>query len=342
MNDTGHDPVRFGVLSTARINDAVLRSISPSSRLSLLAVASRDQDRAAAFARSHGIERAYGSYDALLADPDVEAVYISLPNFLHVKWSIRALEAGKHVLCEKPFTPRALDVEPAFAAARASGRILSEGFMYRHHPQTRRVAELIAEGKIGRVRLIRASFRWPLRDLRDVTELQPGIDGGALMYTGCYCVHSARLFAGAEPDAVYAEAVPATTGVDVSCHGTLRFPAGIVAQFDASLLLPYRQHLELVGEEGVISLEGPWRVDWGGGTIELWPRRIGPDRGPLERIEIEPADSFLNEFEHFCGAVRGEHEPLPGRAETFGQARTLEALFLSAAERRSVLMSEIT
>src|SRR5918999_1070811 len=150
------EPVRWGLLSTARINQAVLEPARQSDRAEVIAVASRDEQRAEAYARGHDVRRAYGSYEALLQDPDVEAVYISLPNSLHVDWSIRALEAGKHVLCEKPLDRRPERVERAFDAAERAGRFLMEAFMYRHNPQTRRFKELVEEGVIGRMRLVRA------------------------------------------------------------------------------------------------------------------------------------------------------------------------------------------
>ena len=154
--------MKWGLLSTANINRKLLEGVRGTDEATVVAVASRDRSRAEAFAREHGIERALGSYEELLADPEVEAVYIPLPNSLHVPWSVQALEAGKHVLCEKPLTRRPADAEAAFAAAERSGRLLMEAFMWRHHPQTRRLRELLDEGVIGRLRLVRASFSFPL------------------------------------------------------------------------------------------------------------------------------------------------------------------------------------
>ncbi len=171
------DAVRWGVLSTADINDKVLRGAAESDRVEVLAVGSRDAGRAEAYARRRGIERSYGSYEELLADPDVEAVYISLPNSMHVDWSIRALEAGKHVLCEKPLSRHPQEVERAFDAADGAGRILMEAFMWRHNPQTKRLKELVDGGAIGRLRLVRAAFSFPLSDTSNV-RLNADLDGG--------------------------------------------------------------------------------------------------------------------------------------------------------------------
>jgi predicted dehydrogenase len=193
--------VRWGLLSTARINRLVLAGARESDRVDVVAVASRDRARAEEYARENGIERAYESYEALLADPDVEAVYISLPNSLHVEWSIRALQAGKHVLCEKPLSRRRAEVEEAFDVAERAGLALMEAFMYRHNPQTARLKELVEQGAIGRLRLIRATFSFPLTDAENI-RLDPALDGGGLMDVGCYCVSGSRLLAG-EPREVF-------------------------------------------------------------------------------------------------------------------------------------------
>ena len=215
------DAVSWGFLSTANINDKLLPGAEASPDVELVAVASRDLGRAEAYARERGIERAYGSYEDLLADPKIEAVYISLPNSMHVEWSIQALEAGKHVLCEKPLSRHPEDVERAFDAAEKAGRILMEAFMYRHNPQTKRLKELVEGGAIGRLRLVRAAFSFPLDDAANV-RLNDELEGGGLMDVGCYCISGSRLLAG-EPESVYGEQVAAPSGVDELFTGTLRF-----------------------------------------------------------------------------------------------------------------------
>ena len=175
----GVEPVRWGVVSTAKINDLVIRGARKSDRVDVVAVASRDQARADAYARAHGYARAYGSYEALLEDPDLEAVYISLPNSLHVEWSIRALEAGKHVLCEKPLDRSPDEAERAFDAAERADRFLMEAFMWRHHPQTTRLKQLLDDGAIGELRLIQSAFSFQLTRLEDV-RMRPELQGGPL------------------------------------------------------------------------------------------------------------------------------------------------------------------
>ena len=178
--------VKWGLLSTALINDLNLAGAAESSEVNVIGVASRDEERARSYANEHGLERSYGSYEALLADPDIEAVYVSLPNSLHVEWTLRALDAGKHVLVEKPFSKHPDQVEEAFDRAEAAGLVLSEGFMWRHHPQARRLTELIDSGVAGRVRVVRTAFAFDLATERGAgdTRFDPALDGGALMDVG--------------------------------------------------------------------------------------------------------------------------------------------------------------
>jgi D-xylose 1-dehydrogenase (NADP+, D-xylono-1,5-lactone-forming) len=321
--------VRWGFLSTANINDKLLPGAQASPDLDVVAVASRDAGRAEAYARERGIERAYGSYEELLADPEVEAVYISLPNSMHVDWSVRALEAGKHVLCEKPLSRHPQDVERAFDAAEEAGRILMEAFMYRHNPQTKRLVELVADGAIGRLRLVRAAFSFPLDDASNV-RLDAELEGGGLMDVGCYCVSGARLLAG-EPESVYGDQVAAASGVDELFTGMLRFPDDVLAEIDCGLVLPVRDELEAIGEEGSIFLDDPWHCR----TPVLEMRR----EDSTERIELEPVDSYRLQLENMSAAVRGGEEPLLGREDALRQARVIEALYRSADESRPVSLA---
>ena len=310
----------LGILSTAKINLAVLTGARLSDRVDVVAVASRDAARAEAYAAEHGIERAHGSYEALLEDPGVEAVYISLPNSLHVPWSVRALEAGKHVLCEKPLDRSPAEVERAFDAADRAGRILMEAFMYRHHPQTKRLAELVGDGAIGELRLVRSSFSFLLSDETNV-RLRPELDGGALMDVGCYCLSGTRLLAG-EPEAVSAQQVVGPTGVDVRFAATMSFPGGALAHFDSAFDLADRGGLEAVGSEGTIVVRDPWLIREA--ALEL---QRGDD---VERIEVAQANRYQLELENLADAIRGEAEPLLGREDALGQARAIDALYRAA------------
>jgi xylose dehydrogenase (NAD/NADP) len=321
-------PVKWGIISTANINRNVIPGARASPKVDLVAVASRDQARADKYAKTWGIQRAYGSYDALLADPGIEAVYISLPNSMHCEWAIKALEAGKHVLCEKPLSRHASDVEAAFDAADRAGRMLSEAFMYRHNPQTKRAKQLVAEGAIGELRLIRAAFSFSLYD-DDNIRLSTALEGGALMDIGCYAVSGSRLFGG-EPEKVYGEAWFGPSGTDWVFAGTLRFPGNVLALFDASTAMTARDELEAIGSEGSLFLDDPWHCKAPG--IEL--RR----QGRVQRIELDPADSYRLELENVSDAIRGEAELLLSRDDAMGQARTLEALHESATNGRPVTL----
>jgi D-xylose 1-dehydrogenase (NADP+, D-xylono-1,5-lactone-forming) len=319
--------VTWGLLSTARINDAILAGAALSDRVRVGAVASRDRDRAESYARERRIERAYGSYEALLEDPDVEVVYIGLPNGLHVEWSIRALEAGKHVLCEKAFDKRVDRVEEAYDAAERADRFLMEGFMFRHHPQTQRLAELVADGEIGELRLVRAAFSFSLTTLGD-PRMRPDLDGGSMTDVGCYCVSMIRLLAG-EPTTATGTQVLGSTGVDVRFAGTLAFPGEVVAHFDCAFDLPYRSELEVVGSEGVARVVDPFTIGSlgiGGSGIEI---RRGED---FEVIRAEEENHFKLELENLSDAIRGSGDPLLGRADAVAQARVIEALYRAAKD----------
>jgi xylose dehydrogenase (NAD/NADP) len=311
--------LRWGILSTANITDKLLDSDTDQE---FVAVGSRDGARAEAYAREKGIARAHGSYEALLADPDIEAIYNPLPNALHVEWSIRALEAGKHVLCEKPLSRRPEDVDRAFDVAEREGRVLAEAFMWRHHPQVARARELLDAGAIGDLRIIRAHFAFKAADPDDI-RLQAELDGGGLMDVGCYCISGCRTLAGAEPERAYAELVSGGHGVDVSLAATLRFPGDVLAHLDCGLSYPGGSLLAAAGTEGSFALADPWHGN--DAVIEL--RRADDS---VERIEAGPANSYALELADFEAAVRGERPPLLGRDDALGQARTIAALYTSA------------
>ena len=311
--------VRFGILSTARINRLVLAGARESDRVEVTAVASRDLARAETSAREWGIERAYGSYEDLLADPELDAIYNPLPNSMHVEWSIAALEAGKHVLCEKPLSRRPEDVERAFDAAERSGRILSEAFMWRHNPQAARLKGLVDGGAVGEPRVIRAAFSFTITDDANI-RLADDLDGGALMDVGCYCVSGCRFLAG-EPERVYGTGL-FERGVDTAFAATMSFAGGVVGQFDCGFRLPGRDELEVVGSEGSIFLDDPWHAR----TPVIEVRQ----EGGVEEISLEPVDSYRLELENLADAISGEGELLLGRDDAVQQARVIDALYRSA------------
>jgi D-xylose 1-dehydrogenase (NADP+, D-xylono-1,5-lactone-forming) len=311
--------LRWGILSTANITNKLLESGHDQE---FVAVGSRDLARAEAFAAEKGLVRAHGSYEDLLADPEIDAIYNPLPNSLHVEWSIRALEAGKHVLCEKPMSRHPDDVARAFDVAEREGRVLAEAFMWRHHPQLARAQELLAAGDIGDLRVIRAAFAHSATDPDDI-RLQAALEGGGLMDVGCYCVSGCRALASAEPERVYAEVTPGGHGgVDIAMTATLRFQGDVLALFDCGVSYTGGDQLEAVGTEGSLFMDDPWH----GREAVIEVRR----NGTLDRIEVGPANSYALELADFEAAVRGEHDPLLGRADAVAQARVIDALYTSA------------
>ncbi len=322
--------VRWGLLSTARINGAVLTGARESELADVVAVASRDGARAREYADRFDIPRAHGSYEELLADPGVQAVYVSLPNGLHVEWSIRALEAGKHVLCEKPMDRRPEQVARAYDVAERAGLVLSEAFMWRHNPQTRRLRELLDEGAIGEVRLVRASFSFALTQGEPNVRLDAALDGGAMLDVGCYCVSGARLVAGGEPVSAFGAAVRGTSGVDTRFTGMLRFDGDLLAMLDCGIDVANRHELEVAGSQGRMVLADPWHCRNPGIVLER--------DGDSERVAIEPADSYRLELEDMAAAIGGERPPLLGREDALGQARAIAALERSAAEGCAVAL----
>jgi len=313
--------LKLGLLSTADINQKLVAGARLVDEVDVVAVASRSLERASAHASELGVPRALGSYEELLADPDVEAVYISLPNSMHVDWSVRALEAGKHVLCEKPLARAVEPVERAFDAAAAAGRVLAEAFMWRHHPQASRLVELVP--RVGSLRVVRAQFSFALSSLDPASNIRLSgeLEGGALMDVGCYCVSAARLVAG-EPVAVTGQQV--TGEVDVRFTGTLRFANDLLAHFDCGVDTADRAEVEVVGSEGTLLLRDPFH------SLEPVIEVRAAD-GSVERVEVERDNPYACELRDFAAAVAGERSPRLGREDAVGQARAIAALYESAA-----------
>ena len=313
--------MRLGLMSTANINRALLGGRPDG--VEIAAVASRDGAKAQAYAAEHGIARAHASYEELLADDELDAVYISLPNGMHHEWTLKSIEAGKHVLVEKPYSRHGAEAQEAWDAADRAGLVVMEAFMWRHHPQAAKARELVESGAIGRLREIRTTFSFPLFD-HDNVRMVADLDGGALMDVGCYCISGARLLGG-EPEHVYGEQVTGPTGVDVDFYGILRFPNDVVGVFDASFTLPQRQRLEAVGEDATLVLEAPWRSDWGG--------RLLVDG---DEVEVPETNPYERELSNLAAAISGEGEPLLGREDAVAQARVIEALYRSAETGEAV------
>jgi xylose dehydrogenase (NAD/NADP) len=290
--------LRWGILGPGRIAPRLVRAVTGSDRGTLVAVASRDPDRAAAFAAVHGIPRSFGSYEALLASPDVDVVYISLPNHLHAEWTIRGLEAGKHVLCEKPLALSVTDVDAIATTAARVGRIAVEAFMSLHHPQTLRAVELARSGTLGRLELVHGTFSFFLTQPDD-PRIDPAKGGGSLWDVGCYPVSLARRIAGEEPDRVAAFARFDERGVDRTFAGQLHFPDGLIAQFDCGFAAPDRERVEIVGGEASLILDAPFLPEPDGPppSLTMWRGR------EATRIEVPSVDQYRSEVVDLTGAI---------------------------------------
>jgi predicted dehydrogenase len=329
--------LRWGILSPARIGvKAVIPAIQQSNNGIVAAIASRDDARAAETARALGIPRAFGSYDALLDSPDIDAIYNPLPNHLHKEWTIRAAARGKHILCEKPFALNAAEVDEMIAAAKQHRVLLMEAFMYRFHPQFAKLKSLIDAGAIGQVRTIRTAFGFMLNRPNDI-RIRRDTGGGALMDVGCYCVNMARLVAGAEPLQVQANVVMhENKQVDGSLAAILRFPADVVAVFDCNFHSDYREWLQVQGTEGRLDVPRPIK------PMDR-PAEIILSRGEKADAVFEPtthttpaANHYQLMVEHFADAVLNgtplRYPPAEGRANMC----VIDALYESAQTGRAV------
>ncbi len=288
----------WGIIGPGRIADRIVRGIAATPRGELVAVASRAEDRAREFAARHGVGRAYGAYQALLGDPAVDVVYIALPNHLHAEWTIRALDAGKHVLCEKPLALTVEEVDAIIAAAERNGRIATEAFMYLHHPQSVRALELARGGAVGTLELVKGTFSFLLDRPYDI-RIDPDMGGGSLWDVGCYPVSFARRLAAEEPDRVQALARFDDRRVDRTFAGQLHFPSGLLAQLDSGFAAPDRQRIEIVGQAGSLVMTAPFLSDPDGPppSLVLWRGTVG------EVIDVPAIDQVQAEVEDLTAAI---------------------------------------
>jgi xylose dehydrogenase (NAD/NADP) len=320
--------LNWGLLSTARINRALIPPLQVSRRNKLLAVASRSQATADAYAREKKIPRAYGSYEALLADPEIDVIYNPLPNHLHAEWTIKAVQAGKHVLCEKPLALSVDEVDAIIAAARQHGRVVAEAFMYRHHPQTLKVQEIVQSGSLGTLKLIRGSFTFVLTREGDV-RLKPEWGGGSIWDVGCYPISYARAVVGEEPLEVFGWQVTGPTGIDETFVGQMRFGGGVIAQFDSSFVIPFHAFMEIVGSEGTLNIPHPFKP----GIAE----KIYLTRGErIETITIKGGELYSGEVEDMADAILLGRTPRVTLEDSRANVAAIAALLESARTGRPV------
>jgi len=320
--------LRWGLLGTARINRALVPPLKRSPRNRVVAVASRRREAALAYAREWEIPRHHDSYEALLADPEIDVVYNPLPNGLHAEWTIKAARAGKHVLCEKPLALSTAEVDAIVAAASEAGVVVAEAFMYRHHPQTAKVRELVEAGAIGRLRFVRGTFSFTLTRPDDV-RLDPALGGGSLWDVGCYPLSFARFVTGAEPREVFGWQQSGPTGIDEAFVGQLRFPGEELAQLDCGFRAPFRTEMELVGTEGALRVANPFKP---GLDAALSLRRDDETRV----VPVPASDLYLPEVEDLANAVLEGKTPRVTLADSRGNVAAIVALLESARTGRPV------
>jgi len=317
--------IRWGVLSTARIGvDWVIPAIKKTKNGKVVAIASRDESKASRVAVSLGIPKYYGDYMKLLESDDIDAVYISLPNSMHHKWTILAAEQGKHVLCEKPLGLDVKESKEMAAACKKAGVRLCEEFMYRFYPHIKKLKALIDGGRIGKVSVIRSAFTFKLEDQNDI-RLNKDLGGGSLYDVGCYCVNFSRLIAGCEPVKVEATA-HIHNGVDDVLVGMMQFPNDEIAVFDSGFQTRIRHFVEIIGEKGTLELPA---------TFE--PAFVKPDiivrNDATEIIHCENVDPYALIAEDFADSILNNHEQQYPITDSLNNMRTIELLYSSVRDR---------
>lgn len=300
--------IRWGILSTARINRALIEPIREAKRSELVAVASRTLQKAQRYAQEKGIPKAYGSYEALLADSEIDVIYNPLPNSLHCEWTVKAAQAGKHVLCEKPMTVSLAELGQIEAAAKRHNVIVFEAFMYLHHPQTQRVQAMIEEGKLGQLQLINSWFNFYLSPENSQNiRLNSALDGGSLWDVGVYPNSLAIVMAQAgAPIEVWGNQITGKTGVDLAMRAQLSFANGVIAQISSGFRTPFRQGAYIVGEKGIINIPEPWKPGINGDSQLIFTPRHGAE----ETIIIPAINPYLCEVQAMEACILDGAEPI--------------------------------
>jgi len=321
--------LNWGFLSTAKINRALIKPLSASKRTRLLAVASRSQSTADAYAREWKIPRAHGNYEALLADPEIDVIYNSLPNHLHAEWTIKALRAGKHVLCEKPLALTLDEADAMIAASKETGKVLAEAFMYRHHAQTLKVKEIVDSGALGELQLIKGAFTFTLTragNFRFVKEM----GGGSLWDVGCYPISYARMIVGEQPVEVFGWQVEGAGGSDESFIGQMRFQNGVHAQFDSGFRSAFRAYMEIVGSDAVLKIPVPFKP---GEKNTLYLLHGYAE----EEISVTGNELYLGEVDDMCDAVLLNKPARISLSDSRGNIAVILAL-LEAANNKPIFL----
>ncbi len=324
------DHLNWGLLSTARINRALIPPLHKSVRNQLIAVASRDELRAQQYAREWNIPQAYGSYEALLNDPDIDVIYNSLPNHLHAEWTIKAAQAGKHVLCEKPIGLSVDEVDAIIRAAKENNVVIAEAFMYRHHPQTKKVLELVKAGEIGNLVTLHGSFTYTIdEDHLDDIRLTPEYGGGSIWDVNCYPISFFRALIGSAPVEVFGWQRNSDRGVDLTFLAQMRYTGQVIGQAESSFELPNETYIEVRGSKGNVFIPSPYKP---GDKVSF---QLIKD-GMVNRITMGDFDLYSGEIEDIYDAVvKGRPQLIPLQ-ESRDNIATIRALLDSAASDKPV------
>ena len=322
--------LNWGLLSTARINRALIKPLNASKRTQLLAVASRSQSSADAYAHEWKIPRAHGSYEAMLNDPEIDVVYNSLPNHLHAEWTIKALRAGKHVLCEKPIALSLAELDAMSQAAQESGKFFTEAFMYRHHAQTLKVKEIVDSGELGKIQLIKGAFTFPIQSENDIRNFKD-MGGGSIWDVGCYPISYARTIVGAEPVEVFGWQVTGQGGSDDSFIGQMKFEGGIHMQFDSGFRSPFRSMIEIVGNKASLNIPNPFKPGL--------KNEIQLTRGnEIQKIKISGNELYLGEVDDICDAIQNSKPTRISIKDSRNNLAVILALLESAKTGKLVIV----
>ncbi|MDQ1384195.1 MAG: hypothetical protein QOG65_1574 [Actinomycetota bacterium] len=319
------DTVRIGILGAARIAPAaVIKPARNVEEAQIGAVAARDRSRADAFASKHGIPKAHNSYTELVADPEIDAVYNPLPNGLHAQWTIAALEAGKHVLCEKPFTANAREAEAVAAVAERTGLVVMEAFHYRYHPLAHRMREIVESDELGTIARIEAALCFPLPKFSDI-RYQYDLAGGATMDVGTYTVHMARLLGREEPDVVSAVAKLRTPQIDRAMRAELTFPSGHTGRITCSMWSHWvlQTSVRVTGDRGEMRVVNPT-------APQVWHRMRVKTAGKTRTERFSRRPTYEYQLEAFCGAVLRGTPTLTPPADSIANMRVLDAIYVAA------------
>jgi predicted dehydrogenase len=320
--------LNWGLLSTANINRALITPLRASKRNKLLAVGSRKQASAEEYAREWKIPRAHGNYEALINDPEIDVIYNSLPNHLHAEWSIKALRAGKHVLCEKPFALSLAEADAMISASRKTGKVLAEAFMYRHHPQTLKVKEMVDSGMLGELQAVKGVFTFTLKRENDIRSKKE-TGGGSIWDVGCYPISFARTIINLEPTEVFGWQIMGAGGADVSFFGQIRFPNEVYSQFDSGFQSQFRAQVEIIGSKGTLNIPEPFKP---GRDEKIYLTRAEH----TETIKIPGSELYIGEVEDMADAILLGKAPRISLADSRNNTAVILALIKSAKTGKPV------